>query len=241
MTREQIEIRLEETAAAATHSAAGHIAASMRRAVAARGGCTLALSGGSSAGPLLDALAGEDVPWHAVHLFQVDERIAPSADPARNTVELQRRLLARVDIPKENVHLMPVEQASLRAAAADYSRQLSALAGEPPVLDVVHLGLGADGHTASLVPDDPLLDEETVDVGVSREFQGHRRLTLTYRCLRGAREIVWLVTGAAKADALRRLVKGDVRIPAGRINHDHGVIYADRAAVDPGSSQEDPD
>lgn len=232
MQAESIEIRLHESVVDAARAAAGDIARSIRRAAAARGRCTLALSGGASAKPLLGALAAESIPWDAVQLFQVDERIAPANAAARNLQFLRAELLQRVAIPIGNVHVIPVEHANPNAAAEAYARRLRELAGEPPVMDVVHLGLGRDGHTASLVPDDPLLDEHEAQVGVSREYMGYRRITLTYPCLRRARKIVWFVTGAAKAKILQRLLHADDTIPAGRLlNHECSIVYADFAAA----------
>jgi 6-phosphogluconolactonase len=125
---------------------------------------------------------------------------------------------------------MPVEEADLESAAESYARLLESIAGAPPVLDLVHLGLGEDGHTASLVPGDPVLEERR-DVGLTGPYQGRRRMTLTYPLLRRARRIVWLVTGAAKAGMLERLRAGDVSIPAGRVARDRALVLADPAAA----------
>jgi len=124
---------------------------------------------------------------------------------------------------------MPVTGASLEAAAGQYATELNAVCGQPAVLDIVHLGLGSDGHTASLVPGDPVLAETSRDVAPTGVYQGTRRLTLTYPCLRRARQLLWYATGADKAEMLQRLQQGDPDIPAGRLGHDRNLIFTDRA------------
>jgi 6-phosphogluconolactonase len=126
---------------------------------------------------------------------------------------------------------MPVEEADLASAAERYQRELRAVAGTPPVLDLVQLGLGADGHTASLFAGDPALDVEDADVAASGPYQGRRRVTLTLPALGRARRILWIVTGAAKADALARLRRGDRGIPAARVRSDRALLLADEAAA----------
>ena len=211
---------------AVARRAAEHIAAASRAAVTARGRCAIAVSGGRTPWAMLRALAGEDVPWSAVHFFQVDERVAPAGDPDRNLTHLRESLPAQAQ-----VHAMPVEARDLEAAAADYARELARVAGEPPVLDLVHLGLGPDGHTASLVPGDPVLGVADRDVAVTGPYQERRRMTLTYPVLDRAREILWLVTGADKAPMLARLRDGDRSIPAGRVRSERALALVDRAAA----------
>ena len=126
---------------------------------------------------------------------------------------------------------MPVEEDNLTAAAGQYDHILQKLAGSPPVLDLVHLGLGPDGHTASLVPGDPVLDITSADVAVTGPYQGHPRMTLTYPILNRSRRILWLVTGSDKAGMLVRLINGDPSIPAGRVRQDVALIIADQAAA----------
>ena len=126
---------------------------------------------------------------------------------------------------------MPVESPDLDAAAAQYAESLRRISGSPPVLDLVHLGLGPDGHTASLVPRDPVLEINDADVGLTGLYQQRRRMTLTYPILNRSRYVLWLVTGSEKAGMLARLRAGDASIPAGRVCADHAVILADRAAV----------
>jgi 6-phosphogluconolactonase len=162
---------------------------------------------------------------------QVDERVAPTGDKDRNLTHLRESFLSRIPLPSGQFYPMPVEETYLEAAAASYASLLGQIAGSPPVLDLVHLGLGPDGHTASLVPGDPVLDVTDRDVGVTGVYQKRRRMTLTYPVLNRARCILWLVTGPEKAEILQRLVSGDASIPAGRIQRDTAVVLADRAAA----------
>jgi 6-phosphogluconolactonase len=212
-------------------AAAERMAALSREAVAARGRFVVAVSGGRSPWQMLEALAALDVPWAALHLLQVDERVAPEGHPDRNATHIAESLLARAPLPHAQVHLMPVEASDLAAAAARYAETLAAVAGSPPVIDLVHLGLGPDGHTASLVPGDPVLDVATSDVALTRPYQGHPRMTLTYPALNRARRILWLVTGDDKPWALTRLRAGDRAIPAGRVRADAAEVFADAAAA----------
>ena len=207
------------------------VAAAARAAVAERGRFVMALSGGRTPWLMLRALAEQDVPWFGVHVVQVDERIAPAGDADRNLVHLEQDLLAHVALPPQQVHAMPVEAADLDAAATGYAETLRGIAGSPPLLDLVHLGLGADGHTASLLPGDPLLDFSAVDVALAGPYQGRHRMTLTYPVLDRARRILWLVTGAEKAAMLARLCAGDRSIPAGRVRQDQALLLADAAAA----------
>jgi 6-phosphogluconolactonase len=211
--------------------AAATIAADAREAVAARGRFVMAVSGGHTPWLMLRALAGEEVPWQEVHLVQVDERVAPAGHPDRNLTHLRESLLTRVPLRPEQIHAMPVEVPDLVAAAEDYARTLRQIAGSPPVLDLVHLGLGPDGHTASLVPGDPVLNITDTDVALTGLYQGRRRMTLTYPVINRSRRILWLVTGSDKTGPLVRLREADPSIPAGRVRQDQSLVLADRAAA----------
>lgn len=224
-------IHIEKTAEESAQSAARGIARSIRAAVHARGTCILALSGGRSSEPLLAALATERIPWQSVHVVQVDERVAPADDIHRNWERVRTILLGKIAVPSSNLHPISLDTGDPGLAARNYAATLIAVAGQPPVIDLVHLGLGQDGHTASLVPDDPVLEQLTDDVAVTREYEGYRRITLTYPCLRRARQIIWFITGSSKATALQRLQGEDSTIPAGRLRHDRNVVYVDRAAA----------
>jgi 6-phosphogluconolactonase len=212
-------------------AAATTIAADARAAIAARGCFSLAVSGGHTPWIMLRALAEEDVPWEGVHIFQIDERVAPAGDPDRNLSHLQESLLQHAPLRPEQIHAMPVEADDLEAAANRYALVLSDVAGSPPVLDVAHLGLGPDGHTASLVPGDPALNVTDKDVAITGIYQGRRRMTLTYPVINRARQVLWIVTGSEKVEMLRRLREDDESIPAGRVRRDHALLLADRAAA----------
>src|SRR5659263_665998 len=160
--------------------AAECIAQVAREAVTERGHCAMAISGGTTPWRALRALAEEDVPWDRVHLFQVDERAAPSGDPDRNFFQLKEALIDRIAIPSANVHPMPVEEENLDEGARRYEAILRQTAGTPPVLDLVQLGLGEDGHTASLFPDDAALQVIDAEVTVTGLQKGRRRMTLTF-------------------------------------------------------------
>jgi 6-phosphogluconolactonase len=227
-----VKIEVLADADAVARHAAALIAAEARAAVAARGRFSLAVGGGHTPCQMLRALAGEEVPWAGVHVAQVDERIAPAGDPDRNLTHLQESLLDQVPLPPEQLHAMPVEAPDPAAAAEQYARDLQAFAGTPPQFDLIHLGLGPDGHTASLVPGDSVLEVTGADVALTGgAYQGRRRMTLTYPMLNRARRILWLVTGPEKADMLVRLRDGDRSIPAGRVRRDQAVVLADRAAA----------
>jgi 6-phosphogluconolactonase len=225
----QVEILADDAAVA--RRAAAFIAEQARAAVRERGQVTLAVSGGRTPWAMLRALAGEDVPWAQLQLFQVDERIAPGGDAARNLTNIQASLLDRVPLPAAKVHAMPVEAVDLQAAARDYAATLQRVCGTPSVLDLVHLGLGADGHTASLVPGDASLDVTDADVCLSGPYQGHRRMTLTYPVLNRARCVLWLAAGAEKRAMVARLRAGDVGIPAGRVQSGNAWLLGDADAL----------
>jgi 6-phosphogluconolactonase len=212
-------------------AAAAMIAADARAGIAARDRFVMAVSGGHTPWLMLQTLACEEVPWKAVHVVQVDERVAPSGDPDRNLTHLRESLLQRAPLEPQQIHPMPVESPDLWAAATEYEEVLRRIAGMPPVLDVAHLGLGADGHTASLLPGDPVVDVDDRNVAVTGLYQGRRRMTLTYPILNRARRLIWIVTGSEKAEVLCRLRDGDLSIPAGRIRRERAVVLADRAAA----------
>jgi 6-phosphogluconolactonase len=216
-----MKIEIFADADAVAREAAAIIDAEARAAVAERGRFIMAVSGGHTPWVMLRDLAGEEVPWDRVHLAQVDERVAPPAHSDRNITHLPAQIYA-----------MPVESADLEAAAKQYAASLAKIVGAPPVLDLVHLGLGPDGHTASLVPGDAVLQVNDADVAVTGIYQGRRRMTLTYPILNRARRILWLVTGGEKAGMLVRLRDADRSIPAGRVEQERALVLADRAATE---------
>jgi 6-phosphogluconolactonase len=227
-----MKIEILADADAVANKAAEIIAAAARTAVTARGRFVIAVSGGRTPWVMLRALAKQDVPWPAVHVVQVDERVAPAGHPDRNLTHLYESLLEHAPLRREQIYAMPVEAAELAGAAERYTETLQNIGGSPPVLDLVHLGLGADGHTASLVPGDPVLNVTDSDVALTGVYQGRRRMTLTYPILNRSRRILWVVTGSDKVDALARLRDADGSIPAGRIQRENAAILADRAAAE---------
>jgi 6-phosphogluconolactonase len=226
-----MNFQMFENPDAAARAAAAVIAADARAASAARGRFAFAVSGGHTPWIMLRALAGEDIAWEGVHVFQVDERVAPAGHPDRNLTHLRESLLQHAPLRPEQIHAMPVEASDLKAAATQYALALREITGSPSMLDLVHLGLGPDGHTASLVPGDAVLDVTDSDVALTGVYQGRRRMTLTYPIVNRARRVLWVVTGSEKAGMLPRLRDGDVSIPAGRIQRERALIVADRAAA----------
>ena len=218
MSEPQIEI-LPDADAVAERGAA-YVAEQAHAAIEDHGRFTFAVSGGRTPWAMFAHLTSE-VAWEKVRIYQVDERVAPDGDPDRNLTHLRASLPSGA----ADVHAMPVEAHDLEAAAADYARAL------PEAFDLIHLGLGPDGHTASLVPGDPVLDVMDRGVAVTGEYQGHRRMTLTYPTLNAAKQVLWLVTGEDKVDALQRLRAGDTSIPGGRVAAVSALILADAAAV----------
>ena len=225
-----MKIEILPDADAVAQKGAEIIAAEARAAVKARARFIIAVSGGHTPWVMWRALANEDVPWDHVNVVQVDERVAPAGDPDRNLTHLRETLLEHSPLRPEQIHAMPVESSDLDAVAKRYAMTLQEIAGSPPVLDLVHLGLGPDGHTASLVPGDPVLNVSDRDVAITGAYQGRRRMTLTYPILNRARRILWIVTGKDKVDAFARLREGDPTIPAGRIQRDNAVALVDQAA-----------
>jgi 6-phosphogluconolactonase len=226
-----MNIEILDTADSVAQRAAAIIASDARAAVMARGRFVIAVSGGHTPWLMLRALATLDVPWPAVHIVQVDERVAPEGDPDRNLTHLRESLLDHAPLSVEQIHAMPVDSPDLNAAAAQFAATLRQIAGSPPVLDLVHLGLGPDGHTASLVPHDPVLNVTNADVAATGVYQGRRRMTLTYPIINRSRRILWVVTGGEKAPMLVRLLDGDGSIPAGRVSPEQALLIADQAAA----------
>ena len=227
-----MHVELFSDAEAVATNAAALIAAESQAAVGARGRFLLAVSGGTTPWIMLQALASEVVSWKDVEIMQVDERVAPEGHSDRNLTHLRESLLDHTTLTAEQIHAMPVETPDLVAAAKRYATTLEEIAGSPPVLDLVHLGLGLDGHTASLVPADPVVEVTNSDVALTGVYQGRRRMTLTYPILNRARRVLWLVTGSDKAELLVRLCNRDVSIPAGRVRQDRALLLADQAAVE---------
>lgn len=228
-----MEIEILSDPESVARKAASIIADAAWEAVTARGFFMMAVSGGHTPWLMLRALATGSamVPWPAVHIVQVDERVAPAGHTDRNLTHIYECLVDSQRLRPDQISAMPVESADLEAAAAEYAKTLKDFAGSPPVFDLAHLGLGPDGHTASLVPGDPALDVENADVALSGPYQGRRRMTLTYPILNRARRVLWVVTGSEKTGMVNRLLEGDRSIPAGRIRSEQALLLADKAAA----------
>jgi 6-phosphogluconolactonase len=223
-------VEVFETAESVAQRAAEFIGEEARKAIAERGRFVMAVSGGHTPWIMLRALAAVDMPWHALHIAQVDERVAPAGHPDRNLTRLHQSLLDHAPLSPGQIHAMRVESADLESAASQYATTLRQIAGTPPVLDLVHLGLGPDGHTASLVPGDPVLGVRDADVAMTGVYQGRRRMTLTYPAINRSRRVLWIVTGSEKVEMLKRLLEADQSIPAGHVRQDDAHLLADRAA-----------
>ena len=225
-----MRIVVARDATSAARAAAAFIGDRLTRALARKRGATLAVSGGRAAMTLFEALAEQPLPLHAIDVFQVDERIVPSDHLARNWGLLARSPLAP-HLAADRVHPIPIEVGDPVRVARRYAETLVALAGDPPALDVVHLGLGPDGHTASLFRADPEAFASGELVGASGRYAGHARMTLTFAALNAARSIAWLVTGAEKSAALAGLERGDRALPAAWVERKRATCFADEAAA----------
>lgn len=229
-----MEINVLNNPETVAHTAAALIANEARLSVAQRGRFAMAVSGGSGKATwmMFEQLTKEDVPWEQVHIFQVDERIAPAGSADRNLTHLQANLLSCTSVRPEQIYAMPVEESDPTAAAHQYAQLLHHVIGSPAVFDLVHLGLGPDGHTASLIPNDPVLEITTADVAITGVYQNHQRMTLTYPALNRARRLFWVATGAEKRTALNHLLNRDACIPAGRLQQTQATLFVDQAAVE---------
>jgi 6-phosphogluconolactonase len=222
-----VQLIVEQDAAAAAQRAAAGIEAACRDALRERGLAVIACSGGQTPWLMLERLREAALPWQRIHVAQVDERIVSVADPRRNLTRLRDILVAHGPLPEANLMAMPVEDPDPDSAVAAYQSALEARAGTPLRLDLVHLGLGEDGHTASLIPGDPVLEIRERDVAVSQPYQGIARMTLTYPALDRARARLWLVTGDGKRPALQDLLSGQGTTPAARVLTDASMIVTD--------------
>jgi 6-phosphogluconolactonase len=219
-----IELEVAGDEKAASRRAAELIAVAGGEAEAERNHFTVAMSGGRSPWAMLAILGDlEGMPWDKTELFQVDERVASPGSPDRN---LTHMVLGLSMDHQSTLRPMPVTQRDLDAAAREYETSL------PDRFDLVHLGLGPDGHTASLVPGDPVLEVTDRRVAITGgDYQGHKRMTLTYTALNEARRILWLVTGPDKREPLQKLLAGDESIPAGQVRNEDVIVVADEAAA----------
>ena len=229
-----LEIKAGRTDTDVAFASAAHVAARAHAAVSERGRFCIALSGGRTPWKMLERLVELKLPWNGIHVFQVDERVAPDRDPDRNATKLAA-ILGASGLPDVNLHLMPVTDEELDRACDTYAQAIARHTHKGR-LDLVHLGLGEDGHTASLVPGDRVVEVTDRDVAMAGPHQGRLRMTLTRPAIDRAAERMWVVTGASKAEMLARLRSGDETIPAGRVTPRNSVVFADEAAA----NQQDP-
>ena len=211
--------------------AASIIAGEARNAAALRGRFVIAVSGGRTPWKMIRALTGENIPWEKIHILQVDERLAPEGHTDRNMTHLLANLQGHSPVVTRQIYAMQVEDKDPEAAAARYALTIREVTGSSGIIDLIHLGLGPDGHTASLIPDDPVLDVTGRDVASTGFYQGRRRLTLTYPIINRARKLLWIITGSEKHEMLERLLDKDLSIPAGRIAQEHAMVLADKDAA----------
>ncbi len=216
----RVQVAPDELAA----TTAARLASAFDEAVAARDVFHIAVSGGRTPWATFGVWASMDLPWDRLHVWQVDERIAPDDDPDRNAIGIRRTLVDPLGLSADHVHLMDVTATDVDAAAAAYAAELAELCGG--VLDLVHLGLGPDGHTASWVPGDPVADAPGDVAITTTEYQGRRRMTLTPPCVNRARGRLMELAGEEKADALRRYLDDDPSVPASRLSPMTTVIDA---------------
>jgi 6-phosphogluconolactonase len=217
------DLEVLPSAEAAAQRGAELIAESARETIAAQGSFAFAASGGTEPWNMYRHLSEQEIEWEKVEVFQVDERVAPDGDEARNLTHLLESL---PEPARERVRPMPVTDDDLDAAADRYAGSL------PERIDLVHLGIGPDGHTASLVPGDPVLEVSDRRVALTGgEYQGNRRMTFTFPELERVKRIFWLVVGESKRDALGWLLAGDSEIPAGRVRCEDSLVIADEAAT----------
>ncbi len=225
-----MELQILPDAQAVAQKATQIIAELAQERIRLTGTFSFAVSGGSTPWKVLRQLADAALNWESVELFQVDERIAPAGDAQRNLTQITQNLLDHSALSLEQIHAMPVEQTDIESAAESYAQQLIKLCGNPPQLDLIHLGLGEDGHTASLLPSDPARKSQKL-VTITKEYQGLRRMTMTYPAINAAQRRLWIVTGTNKQSMLERLYQGDDSIPAGLVERENAIILADQNAA----------
>jgi 6-phosphogluconolactonase len=226
-----MKIEVLDNADLVARRAATVIAGEARKAVALRGCFIFAVSGGKTPWKMLHELTNEDVPWEKMHIIQVDERFAPEGHPDRNMSHIHEILLGHAPTLPVQIHAMHMEEKDPEAAAAWYSLTIREIAGSKAIIDLIHLGLGPDGHTASLLPGDPVLDITDKDVALTGIYQGRHRMTLTYPAINRARKILWLITGSEKSEMLQRLLDKDFSIPASHISQENAMVLADKDAA----------
>jgi len=229
-----MNVEVVADAEALAQRAVEHIVVAAAQAIDERGQFVWAVSGGSTPRRMLELLGERsDLDWGRTHLFQVDERVAPDGDPDRNATMLANALFAGGAVNKDAIGglwLMPVTSPDLDQAMLAYAQRMDAVTGSPVVFDLIQLGMGADGHTASLIPADPVLAVDDRDVAMSEEYQGRIRMSLTWPVLDRAKELLWVIGGASKVDAVRQFLDNDPSIPATLPTQARSTVLLDVAA-----------
>lgn len=226
-----MELKILQSADEVARQAALFIADLIKENVAKKGFFTMAISGGRTPWEMIKILAQENLPWEKVHLFQVDERIAPEGNPERNLTQLFTTIQGTRLMTRLNIFPMRVIAENLEEACEEYASHIQEVTRNGK-LDLIHLGLGSDGHTASLVPGDVVCEVADRDVALTTSpYQGRQRMTLTYPLINRAEKILWLLTGEEKTEMLQRLLNADQEIPGGRVSQNQALIFADEPAA----------
>ena len=212
--------------------AAAYLEQVIRKALTHQKSFSLAISGGRTPWEMLKILSKADLPWQRINLFQVDERVAPDGHPDRNLTQLFQAIAGTPMVMQLRIFPMPVNAKDLDAAVKEYAEVLNEVT-ESKGLDLIHLGIGSDGHTASLVPGDEVLEIQNRLVAYTQNsYQGRIRMTLTYPLINAAKQILWIVTGSEKREMVQRMLQQDSSIPAGNIQQKNALLMVDKAAIE---------
>jgi 6-phosphogluconolactonase len=213
-------------------AAAAYLAQQITTTLATKSTFSMAISGGRTPWEMLKILAKADLPWQRVNLFQVDERVAPDGHADRNLTQLFQAIAGTPMVTQLRIFPMPVLAADLEEGCREYTQVIHEVT-EGKSLDLIHLGLGSDGHTASLVPEDGVMEVQDRLVACTQNtYQGRIRMTLTYPLLNSAKQLLWIVTGSEKQEMVKRLLQQDPSIPAGSIRQENALLLVDQAAID---------
>jgi 6-phosphogluconolactonase len=213
-------------------AAAAYLAQQITTTLATKSTFSMAISGGRTPWEMLKILAKADLPWQRVNLFQVDERVAPDGHADRNLTQLFQAIAGTPMVTQLRIFPMPVLAADLEEGCREYTQVIHEVT-EGKGLDLIHLGLGSDGHTASLVPEDGVMEVQDRLVACTQNtYQGRIRMTLTYPLLNSAKQLLWIVTGSEKQEMVKRLLQQDPSIPAGSIRQENALLLVDQAAID---------
>jgi 6-phosphogluconolactonase len=227
-----MKTELFPTADQVAAGAAAYLEQEIRFALTHQKSFSLAISGGRTPWEMLKILSKADLPWKRVNLFQVDERVAPDGHADRNLTQLFQAIAGTPMVTQLRIFPMPVLAEDLEEGCREYTQVLDEVT-EGKGLDLIHLGLGSDGHTASLVPGDGVMEVQDRLVACTQNtYQGRIRMKLTYPLLNGAKQLLWIVTGIEKQEMVQRLLKQDPSIPAGKIRQENALLMVDKAAME---------